>query len=64
MRICEVTDNDINAFIDCFPFVLEGKYEEREISQKVNRNVAVELPIYDIETYISGTKYQTVTGYF
>ena len=64
LRICEVTDNDINAFIDCFPFVLEGKYEEREISQKVNRNVAVELPIYDIETYISGTKYQTVTGYF
>lgn len=51
LKIVEVTNEDIKSFADCFV----EEYEESEISQKVNRNAAIET---------ATAEYQTVTEYF
>lgn len=61
LRINKVTNEDVKAFAECFA---EDDYDENELSQNVNRNVAIELPIYNLETNTSESKYQTVTEYF
>lgn len=61
LRITEVTDQDIRSFKN---FIGEEVHDEEEISQKVNRNVALALPTYDLNTDTSGTKYQTVAEYY
>ena len=61
LRISEVTNEDIKALADAFA---EGNYNSEDICQKVNKNVAIELPTYDLATDTLGTKFSTVSEYF